>query len=235
MKKPKILIVEDNVTTADGLGFACESESMTALVTYNGTDALSAFNEHEDIDIVVLDIGLPDINGFELYRKMKEQKSTPVVFMTNRVSEVDEVCGLEMGADGYVKKPVQVRTMIAHIRMVLRRTREYAKQEMDSTKEIDNKLKLHPDFKIYNDTKIITFKGQPLDLTKTEFIILSNFIRHPLRVFSREQIISMVDDDSIISPSSVNVRIFRIRQKLKEIDPDSDLLVSCRGIGYKLM
>ncbi len=233
MSKIKILIVEDNVTTADGLGFACEMDSMTAIVVYNGTDALAAFKEHEDIDVVILDIGLPDINGFELYRIMNEQRKTPVIFMTSRVSEVDEVCGLEMGADDYVKKPVEVRIMIARIRTVFRRVK--GKDVPLPVEETEKVQKSHPDFIIDNESKIIIYKGQPLKLTAEEYKILSHMVLHPNRVFSREQIISIVSDDIYILPSSVNKRMQRLRQKLLKINPGNDILISCRGAGYKLI
>ncbi len=233
MNQPKILIVEDNVTTADGLGFACEMDSMTAIVVYNGTDALAAFKEHEDIDVVILDIGLPDINGFELYRMMNEQRKTPVIFMTSRVSEIDEVCGLEMGADDYVKKPVEVRTMIAHIRAVFRRVK--VKDVPLPIEETEKVQKPHSDFIIDNESKIIIYIGQELDLTSEENKILSHLIRYPGRVFSKEQITAIVDEDIVILPKSVNMRMQRIRHKLKVIAPDKDSLITVHGMGFKLV
>lgn len=233
MKKPKILIVEDNVTTADGLALTCELEAMNAIAVYNGTDALAVFNEQEDIDVVILDIGLPDINGFELYRIMNERRKTAVLFLTSRVSEVDEVCGLEMGADDYMKKPVDVRIVISRIKAVLRRVK---RNEVPIPMEEPEKVPvLHPDFLIDDETKVITYMGQPLNLTAEEYKILAHMIRHPGRVFSKEQVIALVDEDIFILPKSVNMRIQRIRHKLLAIAPDKELLITCHGMGYKLI
>ena len=184
----------------------------------------------DDISLVVLDINLPDISGFDVCRQMLKTKDTPIVFMTSRDSELDEVAGLEMGADAYIKKPVRPRTMIAHIRAVLARYNK--SKEEKGAGEVSSP---HPDFTVNNDTKTITYKGQVLELTAQEFIILSTMVVQPRRVFSREQIVAMIDEEIFILPNSVTHRIKRIREKIKKIDTDSELLISCRGLGYKLV
>ncbi len=234
MTKPKILIVEDQKTIADALGVTCEFESMDPLVTYNGTDALKTFDEHDDIDLVVLDINLPDINGFELCRNMRSKRDIPIVFLTSRVSDIDEICGLEMGADAYLKKPVKPRTVIAHVRAMLRRSKEYSNQNKDSNMLGEGKQKCHPDFIIKDESKTISFKGKTLDLTSSEFVILSMMVRQPNQVFSKKQILAVVSEDIFILPDSVAKRIRRIRSKLQKIDSSAELLKPCRGLGYKL-
>ncbi len=235
MTKPKILIVEDQKTIADALGVTCEFEAMKSIVVYNGTDGLKAFNEHDDIDLVVLDINLPDINGFELCRNMRSKREIPIVFLTSRVSDIDEICGLEMGADAYLKKPVKPRTVIAHVRAMLRRSKEYSNQTKDSTKLGEEKQKSYPEFTIDEASKTITYKKQELDLTASEFIILSTFIQNRGRIFSHNQIMSMVDDETLVLPKSVSMRIGRIRQKLNAISPECEVIVTCHGTGYKIV
>lgn len=235
MIKPKIMIVEDQEKVADAIGRTCEKESMVPVVVYNGEDAIAAFNEHDDIALVVLDINLPDINGFEVCRALREKSKVPILFMTARKDDIDEVSGLEMGADGYIKKPVKPRTVIAHIRAALRRANDWAEQEKSSDEEKEEIHEHHPDFIVNNETKVITYKGQQVDLTSEEFIILSKMIQQPRRVFSRDQIVGMIDEDIFILPKSVNTRIQRIRRKLTKIAPDSEFLIPCRGEGYKFI
>ena len=235
MIHPKILIVEDQEKVANTIGRICEKESMVPVVVYNGEDALAAFNEHDDIVLVVLDINLPDINGFEVCRAMREKSKVPILFMTARIDDIDEVSGLEMGADAYIKKPVKPRTVIAHIRAALRRADDWSRQEKSSEEEKEEIHEHHPDFIVNNETKVITYKGKPLDLTSEEFMILSKMIHQPRRVFSRDQIVGMIDEDIIVMPKSVDKRIQRIRRKLIKIAPDSELFISCRGEGYKLV
>ncbi len=240
MPKPKILIVEDYQKVADAIGSCCSMESMIPIVVYNGTDALNAFNANEDIAAIVLDINLPDINGFEVCRQIRAKSSVPILFMTARADEVDEVSGMEMGADGYIKKPARPRIVVAHIRAALRRNNEWAERiakeaaEVTPPEENEPVIKMHPDFTIDEETRTIFYCKQPLDLTNIDYITLSVFIRHPGRVYSRQQIIEMVDEDDVLSLRSVDRRISRIRKKLMEINPDIDLFEVIPGVGYKL-
>ena len=235
MDKPKILIVEDNKTLADAIGATCEMEPMKAVVVYNGMDALAAIEKHHDISCIILDIKLPDISGFDVCRRIREKSKVPILFMTSKKALPDEISGLEMGADGYLKKPVSPKAVVAHIRATVRRVNEWSKEEILSDGEHGKKEISHPDFIIDNDTKVITYLGQPLDLTPEEYAILSHMIKHPGRIFSKEQIINIVGEDIFILPSSVRTKIMRIRQKLQKINPSCNILVTVHGMGYKLV
>ena len=171
MTKPKILIVEDHEKVANALGKACEAEAMEPIVVYNGKNALATFAEQEDIALIVLDIGLPDICGYDLCRKIRETSKIPIIFMTARLDEVDEVAGLAIGGTGYIKKPVRSRIVAAHVQAVLRQVYDWGTPGDEVKKE--SKPKLHPDFILDNESKVITFKGQELDLSSAEFTILS--------------------------------------------------------------
>ncbi len=235
MIKPKILIVEDHAATADAIGYSCETESMIPIVVYNGTDALKTFGEHGDIALVILDINLPDSNGFEICRVMREKRKTPIIIMTARVDEYDELTGLEIGADAYVKKPVKPRIMIAHIRAILRRANDWAEQEKLPTGENGKVHEPHPDFTVNEEARAISFFGILLDLTVFEYLILSNMICHPGRIYSIDQITSMIDEDVVVTENSIYNMISRIRQKLAQIKPDITIIESCRGFGYRVV
>lgn len=218
-----ILIIEDEQGIADTLSYALSTEGMSPLHRLTGKEGL-AILESEEIDLVVLDIGLPDINGFDLLKKIRETSSLPVLILTARSEEIDRILGLELGGDDYVVKPFSPREVTARIRAILRRSSAGTspRQEIKS-------------FTIDKNRRRITYFNTPLSLSRYEFEILSLFVERPGWVFSREKIMDIIwlePEESF--ERTVDAHIKSIRAKLREIKPDRDPIVTHRGVGYSL-
>ena len=221
--KPRILIVEDEPAIADNIAYALETEGFETVQVSSGTPALSVVAESR-VDLIVLDIGLPDVNGLEICKQIRKTQSTPIIFLTARKDEVDRVVGLEIGADDYVIKPFSPRELTARIKAVLRRT------QVSGGKENTN-----DPFQTNESKRQIVYFGKPLDLSRTEYEILKAFIRRPGHVFSRDQLMDLAWDEPESSlDRTVDAHIKNIRAKLKAANPRKDPIVTHRGSGYSL-
>jgi len=221
--KPRILIVEDEPAIADNIQYALETDGFEAICFLEGIKAGEYLNR-EDVDLIVLDVGLPDINGFELCKDIRKKCNTPVIFLTSRTEEVDRIVGLEIGADDYVTKPFSPRELTARIKAVLRRT--------GTAKEVPPENSV---FNVDESRRRITYLGKPLDLSRYEFNILKTFINRPGHVFSRDKLMDMAWEEPEASlDRTVDAHIKNIRAKLRSIEPDSDPIITHRGIGYSL-
>jgi two-component system catabolic regulation response regulator CreB len=221
--KPRILIVEDEPAIVDTIQYALETDGFETRCLSSGTPVL-ALLEQEAIDLIVLDIGLPDISGLELCKEIRKTHQIPVIFLTARSDEVDRVVGLEIGADDYVVKPFSPRELAARVRAVLRRSRP-ATAENSSTHT----------FKIDESRRQITYAGTPLELSRYEYNLLVIMIQRPGHVFSREQLMQLAwDEPEAAMDRTVDAHIKNLRAKLKTINPDIDPIITHRGIGYAL-
>jgi two-component system catabolic regulation response regulator CreB len=221
--KPKILIVEDEPAIAETIQYALETDGFETRCLSSGTPAL-ALLEQEAIDLIVLDIGLPDISGLELCKEIRKTRQLPVIFLTARSDEVDRVVGLEIGADDYVVKPFSPRELAARVRAVLRRARP-------STEAIS----LPDTFKVDASRRQITYSGTPMELSRYEYNLLVILIQRPGHVFSREHLMQLAwDEPEAAMDRTVDAHIKNIRAKLKTINPEIDPIVTHRGIGYAL-
>jgi len=221
--KPRILIVEDEPAIADNLQHALEGEGLDTLRSLTGGDVLSILAD-DRVDLILLDIGLPDISGFDLLREIRRVHTTPVIFLTARTAELDRVLGLEIGADDYVQKPFSPREVSARVKAVLRRVRPalVAAPSGDA-------------FAVNASKKQITFRSQPLELSRYEYDILGTLIRRPGHVFSREELMQQVWEQPEMSlDRSVDAHIKNLRAKLRAIDPEVDPIVTHRRSGYSL-
>lgn len=226
---PNILIIDDEPSIIDNISFALETEGFITSAFVTGGDGLHAF-ETEHFDLIILDIGLPDISGFELAKQIRSTSQIPIIFLTARSNEIDRVVGLELGADDYVSKPFSPRELSARVKAILRRTQLYPAQENTS------KLQEHSSLFIVDDPKKqIYFHNISIDLSKTEYRLLTILVQCPGRVYTRDQLMDLAWDHSGISlDRTVDTHIKTIRQKLKAIAPDNDPIVTHRGIGYSL-
>jgi two-component system catabolic regulation response regulator CreB len=221
--KLRILIVEDEPAIVDNIQYALETDGFETICYSSGTKTLE-FLDKEDVDLIVLDIGLPDINGFELCKDIRKKSNTPIIFLTARTDEVDRVVGLEIGADDYVTKPFSPRELTARIKAILRRT------GTSSQKPPSNSV-----FHVDESKRQITYLGKSLDLSRYEYNILKTFIRRPGHVFSRDQLMDMAWEEPEASlDRTVDAHIKNIRAKLRGIEPGSDPIITHRGIGYSL-
>jgi two-component system catabolic regulation response regulator CreB len=221
--RPKILIVEDEPSIADTIHFALETDGFDPRVVAAGAPALEML-ERETIALIILDVGLPDINGFELCKRIREKNSVPIIFLTARSDEIDRVVGLEIGGDDYVVKPFSPREVAARVKAVLRRG------AMHAVPPPNGKI-----FEVNNDKRIIRFHGEPIELSRYEFDILATFIERPGHVYSRDRLMEKIwESPGTSTDRTVDAHIKNIRAKLKAIRPEEDPIVTHRGTGYAL-
>ncbi len=215
-----ILIVEDEPAIADALMFALKSDGFTPAHASTAREAAAMLGP--DTELLILDVGLPDKNGFDFLKEIRVKSDVPVLMLTARSDEVDRIVGLELGADDYVTKPFSPREIAARAKAILRRTK--AGPQSKSVFEVDEKR------------TIIRYCGKALTLSRTEYKMLLLFISRPGWVFSRENIMDAAWETPEESfDRSVDTHVKNLRAKLKEIRPDLDPIVTKRGLGYCLM
>jgi DNA-binding response OmpR family regulator len=224
-----ILLVDDDALMRRSLAFHLEQAGYGVHTAANAEDALE-FVRNAPPDLVMLDIGLPGKDGLEALREIKAQHNLPVIFLTGRRRELDEVVGLELGADDYITKPFDVDVVLAHIKAVLRRT------EKNSQPERMRQLLVVGDLEVDPQAHTVTCAGRTLDLSPREFDLLALLASQPEKVVSTEDILAQVWGAEFVGqPQVVYVHIRWLRQKL-ESDPDHPVrILTVRGVGYKLV
>ena len=221
----KILIIEDERELTKVLQAYLERSNYEVLTAYDANDGKKQW-EDENPDLVLLDLNLPHKDGFELAKEMHRTKDTPVIMTTARVDEVDRLIGLELGADDYVIKPYSPREVVARVKAVLRRVN--SKQVEEIVKNRISGLIIDPSM------HLVTVKGQPVNLTPTEFDILSILASQPGHVFTRLQLIQETQGVSAEGyERSVDVHIKNLRHKLRAADPETDYIKTIFGVGYR--
>jgi two-component system catabolic regulation response regulator CreB len=214
-----ILLIEDEAAIADTIVYALEREAYRVTWHTLGGDGLSTF-KREEVDLVVLDVGLPDISGFDVCRELRRASNVPVLFLTARADEIDRVVGFELGADDYVPKPFSPRELVARVRAILRRG-------------------VAPSSPIglrHDEKRAAIFLGElALDLTRYEYRLLATLMAEPDRVFSRTQLMDRAWDEPDASfDRTVDAHIKSLRAKLKAADPHCNPIRTHRGLGYSL-
>jgi DNA-binding response OmpR family regulator len=224
-----ILLVDDDALMRRSLAFHLEQAGYRVHTSANAEDAF-AFVRNSLPDLVILDIGLPGMDGLDALRELKTQYNLPIIFLTARRRELDEVVGLELGADDYITKPFDVDVVLAHIKAVLRRSSGISKTEKASDRIIVGNLEI--------DRKAHTVfsDGKPVDLPPREFDLLLALALDPENVHSIEDLLAQVWGAEFFGqPQVVYVHIRWLRQKL-EADPDHpQRILTVRGVGYKLV
>lgn len=219
-----ILIAEDEPAIADSIAYALRTDGYTPLHVTLGGQALAAMRAAEPPALMVLDIGLPDISGLEVCRRLRQFSDAPVIFLTARSDEIDRIVGLEIGADDYVTKPFSPRELVARIRVVLRRLQPPARGTQGAA-----------GFELRALEARILFRGSLLDLTRYEYLLLKTLIEHPGHVLSRAQLMDRVWTDAPDTlDRTVDAHIKSLRAKLRAVDDTADLIQTHRGMGYSL-
>ena len=220
----KILIVEDEPAIADTLIYALETENFSVTHVTTGQEGIEHFKSSPPC-IAVLDIGLPDLTGFDVCRQIRNFSEVPILFLTARDSEIDQVLGLELGADDYVTEPFSPRAVVARIRAILRRGNG------QSTPQTRSELLSHQ-----KNTMSITCCGHLLDLTAHEYKILAIFLAQPNRVFTREQLLDQAwDDPGSAMDRTIDAHIKSLRSKLRQHSQEAaETIQTRRGLGYAL-
>ena len=220
----RVLLFEDENNIAENLKYALKTEGIQCDHSSTATDGLKKFNSGT-FDLVILDVGLPDKNGFDVCKEIRATSKIPIFFLTARADEVDKILGLELGADDYITKPFSPREVTARIRAFFRRYGDTA--PTTEAKKIKG-------FSIFEDRFQIKYQNTDLDLRRYEFGILKFLLEHPGRVFSRSQIMDRVWHEPDMSlERTIDTHIKVIRAKLKQIT-DEDLIQTHRGLGYSI-
>ncbi len=216
----KILIIEDDSTIRSGLKYCLEYEGYEVVEASCGKESLEKLN---NIALILLDVNLPDINGFELFKKIKNIKNIPIIFLTANDLEPSIVMGLDMGADDYVTKPFKTRELISRIKNILRRNNHH---EVINVKNITIDLKQAKVFK----------NGADVNLTALEYKILLALALNPNQVFTREKLLADIWDvnEEYVYDNTLTVYIKRIREKIEDDVTDPKIIKTVRGIGYKI-
>lgn len=224
-----ILLVDDDVLMRRSLAFHLEQAGYKVHTAASAEDAI-ALAQHTPPDLVILDIGLPGMDGLQALRELKAKHNLPVIFLTGRRREFDEVLGLEMGADDYVTKPFDVDVMLAHVKAVLRRS------EKNSPTEQMNHHIVVGDLEIDSDAHTVSCAGQAVDLSPREFDLLLLLASQPDKVLSTEELLTQVWGAEFAGqPQVVYVHIRWLRQKLETNPNQPKRILTVRGVGYKLV
>ena len=225
----RILIVEDEPAIADTLAFALSGEGFATEWRSLGREALAAVNDG-GFDLVILDVGLPDIGGFDVCRELRRHSDVPVIFLTARSDEIDRIVGLELGADDYVAKPFSPREVVSRVRAILRRLRPRGGAH-DAHGAANGAA---TPFTVDADGARIAYCGTWLSLTRYEYGLLATLAGHPGRIFSRAQLMARVWQDAGESlERTVDAHVKTLRAKLREVTGD-DPIETHRGLGYSL-
>ncbi|AQT59986.1 two-component system response regulator CreB [Cellvibrio sp. PSBB023] len=225
---PHILILEDEPSIAESLVFVLQAEGFNTHWETLASKALAHLSE-QPVDLVIMDVGLPDMTGFEACKQLRKLSEVPVMFLTARGDELDRVVGLEIGADDYVVKPFSPREVAARVKAILKRTRQVQTPAVvDSTITSDR-----AEFAIDHDRKTIAYQQQLLQLTRYEYCLLATLLAQPGRVFSREQLLTAagVTVDAGYD-RSIDSHIKTLRAKLRQINPAAEPIKTQRGFGY---
>ncbi|HKD80685.1 MAG TPA: response regulator transcription factor [Candidatus Angelobacter sp.] len=223
--KQTIIVLEDDADIANLVQHHLQLAGFIVRVCSTG-DQVIPLARKQPPTLFLLDIMVPGGSGFEVCRQIRESRdlaSIPIIFLTAKASEEDRVRGLDLGADDYIAKPFGTRELTARVRAVLRRF------EQPLTTNITT-----PDFELQGDSMTLSVRGQPAEVTATEFRLLHFLASHPGRVFSRDQVLDAVWRDlSFVTPRSVDVYIRRLREKIERDPEDPRYLKTVRGAGYK--
>jgi two-component system catabolic regulation response regulator CreB len=229
--KPKVLIVEDEPGIADTLQYALRTDGFEPAWCATGEEALARIKA-EVPALVILDVGLPDASGFEIFKRLRETSDVPVVFLTARSDEIDRVVGLELGADDYIAKPFSPRELVARVRSILRRSTKAGAGAAPSAAAVGG---ASGPIAVDEGRMQIRYYGRALELSRYEFGLLKTLAARPGHVFTREALLDRVwGDDSDSMDRTVDAHVKTLRAKMKAIAPLQEPIRTLRGSGYAL-
>ena len=223
-----IALVEDDRNIVSSVSLALESEGYRVNSYLDGVEALSGL-KNMPADLAVIDIKMPRMDGMELLAKLREYSSMPVIILTSKDDELDEMLGLRMGADDYIKKPFSQKLLIERIRALLRRS------SIDRGNKIDESdLIIRGNLILDNSRHQCTWKGEPVDLTVTEFLLIGSLASRPGFVKNRDQLMDAAYGENIyVDDRTIDSHIKRLRKKFKSVDPGFSNIETLYGVGYR--
>ncbi len=230
----KIALVDDDDNIRTSLEILFQNEGYDVVTFCDGAAALPALTSSPP-DIAILDIKMPRMDGVELLRRLRETSDIPVIFLTSKDDEIDEVVGLSVGADDYITKPFSARLLSERVKAVLRRARLGNALETP-TPGSDKKVVSRGNLTLDPNRHICAWKGKPVKLTVTEFLLINALAQRPGFVKSRDQLMDAAYDESIyVDDRTIDSHVKRIRRKFREIDNEFDKIETLYGVGYRYM
>jgi two-component system OmpR family response regulator len=221
-----ILVVDDDPHIRDVVRFAFEKTGMNISIATDGKEALRQFDRNVH-DLIVLDVGMPEVDGLEVCRQIRKTAETPILFLSARDEEIDRILGLEIGGDDYVTKPFSPRELVARVNVILRRTRK-------TPPPSESKTLMHGKLTIDIDSRAANFEDRPVTLTALEFSILRTLLARPGFVFTRELILDAAYAGNIhVADRTIDSHIRNIRAKMAAAGSDS-VIETVHGVGFKL-
>ncbi|PWC55031.1 response regulator transcription factor [Azospirillum sp. TSO22-1] len=226
-----IALVDDDRNILTSVSMALEAEGFEVRTYTDGSEALRGLTQRPP-DLAVLDIKMPRMDGMELLQRLRQTTQLPVIFLTSKDDEVDELMGLRMGADDYIKKPFSQRLLIERIRALLRRE-SLARDKEAGTAEPGQVL-TRGSMVLDGARHACTWRGQPIDLTVTEFLLVKALAQRPGHVKSRDQLMDAAYGEHVyVDDRTIDSHIKRLRKKFKAIDPEFSQIETLYGVGYR--
>ncbi|MGI9367632.1 MAG: response regulator transcription factor [Ruegeria sp.] len=228
----KIALVDDDRNILTSVSMTLEAEGFEVETFNDGQAALDAFNKKLP-DMAVLDIKMPRMDGMDLLQRLRQKSQMPVIFLTSKDDEIDEVLGLRMGADDYVKKPFSQRLLVERIRALLRR-QEATEGETATASTGDAKVMERGELRMDPLRHSVSWKGNDVSLTVTEFLLLQALAQRPGFVKSRDQLMDVAYDDQVyVDDRTIDSHIKRLRKKMRAADSEFSAIETLYGIGYR--
>jgi two-component system response regulator ChvI len=228
---PTIALVDDDRNILTSVSIALEAEGYRIMTYSDGASALDGFKTSPP-DLAILDIKMPRMDGVELLRRLREKSEMPVIFLTSKDEEIDELFGLKMGADDYVRKPFSQKLLVERVKTVLRRT---AAREGENTKAAATGRVLERGYlRMDPERHMCTWRTEPVSLTVTEFLILEALASRPGVVKSRDALMDAAYDDQVyVDERTIDSHIKRLRKKFYAVDNAFDMIETLYGVGYR--
>ncbi|MFL5953005.1 MAG: response regulator [Gaiellaceae bacterium] len=225
---PTILLVDDEESVRKVLAFPLERDGFTVVQAADGQEALEKFAA-QPVDLVVLDIMLPRLDGLEVCKRLRATSTVPIIMLTARDDELDKVIGLELGADDYITKPFSIREFRSRVRALLRRTRA-----PHPPADVYDELIEHHELTIDVPRRTVTVRGAPVQLTYVEFELLRTLASSPGRVFSRRMLLEALwKSADYRDPRTIDVHVRHLREKLEAEPRTPEYILTVRGVGYR--
>jgi len=227
---PTIALVDDDRNILTSVSIALEAEGYRIMTYTDGASALDGFKTSPP-DLAILDIKMPRMDGMETLRRLRQKSDIPVIFLTSKDEEIDELFGLKMGADDFIRKPFSQRLLVERVKAVLRRA---IPKDGIAVKEVDTKVLERGQLRMDPERHTCTWKGDPVTLTVTEFLILQALASRPGVVKSRNALMDAAYDDQVyVDDRTIDSHIKRLRKKFKAVDDAFDMIETLYGVGYR--
>ncbi len=228
----RIALVDDDRNILTSVSMTLEAEGFEVETYNDGQAALDAFNKKLP-DMAVFDIKMPRMDGMDLLQRVRQKTSMPVIFLTSKDDEIDEVLGLRMGADDYVKKPFSQRLLVERIRALLRR-QEVISGDVEGVEVDQAQVMTRGELRMDPLRHSVTWKGRDVSLTVTEFLLLQALAQRPGFVKSRDQLMDVAYDDQVyVDDRTIDSHIKRLRKKMRMVDDEFSAIETLYGIGYR--